>query len=168
MGGGAFPLVIAGVLALLVLASIPYVIFPVPICEVDPDSREIIVHRYSLRRRPPDRLPLAQIRLFVAHRLYWGSDNHYSSCYAVMASGVTYPVIPELGSVSPARYAKALGYLCQKLAVEVTEEEPSRPHLSLWEPAYGAQRGKPVDVVGLLSVARVLYDPSSGTCWSEA
>jgi hypothetical protein len=147
-----------------VLASIPFVIVPAPFLEIDPGSREIVVYRRSPRRQPQDHLPLEEIRLFVAYRCRWTGGDDDSSCYAVTESGVTYPLIAQLGSLSAVPSAKALGYLCQKLSVEVTEEEPFLGPLSWHGPIYKAKWGRPVDVANLLSVATVLYDPSSTKC----
>ena len=156
-------LAVAGLVAvLLVIFGIPGIVSPLPYFEIDPALRRITLYGGFPRWRPREVIPIEDIRMFVAHVCQW-QDKFDSSLYAVTMDGICHPLIDHLGSISPQLAAKTLGYISCKLAVQVTEREPWLGLFAIWDgPVYQPKKGKHVDVVSMLEVAQVLYDPKSG------
>jgi len=153
-------LTVSALLAILLIIWIPHLRSPLPYFEVDTALRKINVYGGFLRWRPREVISVDDIRLFVSYVCFW-SENIESSCSVVLETGQAYPLIAQLGSISPDLPAKTMGYICSKLAVRVTEREPTLGPWTWNGPAFKPRKGESLDIERMLTTAEVLYDPGS-------
>ncbi|MHB1000155.1 MAG: hypothetical protein ACYC27_12995 [Armatimonadota bacterium] len=149
------------------------------ILEIDSVSRQITIYAESiLLQRSKHSVSIDDIQAFVVYKYRrYRRKKIYIYLYAIEESGLIHPMmlVHPMTLINPVmliypmvfhhylsdQYAKILGYICNKLTVCVTENEPMWGPLEWNGPQYKPETGKHVDIQKLMSIAVELYDPES-------
>ncbi|MHB0998652.1 MAG: hypothetical protein ACYC27_05340 [Armatimonadota bacterium] len=125
--------------------------------KIDSTLRSITLYDYFPKwSRKKEIILVDDIQLFVSYvGGYLGEPD--SSCYVVMKTGQVYSLISNFGRFSPDLPTNALGYICGKLSIHVTEYRKTGASTQ-----YKPQKNKSFDVEKTLGIAETLYDPDSG------
>lgn len=157
----AFP----GFISILFIVGLVYVIMchDTTIFTINTALSQIVTYgaKFPARWGPRETIRLDDIQLFLAYQLkLWQRSPapKQNYVYIVTNDGVAHAFGP---SWSPDKYARSLGYVCQKSVVYILESEPSLGPASDHYSGPPIYDGCHINISRLMSKGQILYDPET-------